>query len=231
MSTNTNRSRQNARKRAHDDASYISTNPSHHKKQQNQPADFVSMNNDSRAAKRKRIDPSEHDHAGLQERGGISLIDFPSLPSPFIHRYLNHFDLVPTIRPIPTSAEDPPPPYTFLNPHHYIHPPSRPGSPTSATPANRPRRTVASRSASTPTGQIPIPARTPILADVAELHAVLATLAERHFKSMYTGGSGMGGGIESIGMGISGREEVDTLAAFMCAVENGQRGPGIPRRR
>ncbi|KAF9258280.1 hypothetical protein L218DRAFT_826259, partial [Marasmius fiardii PR-910] len=111
-------------------------------------------------------------------------IDFPSRPSPFIHRYLNHFDLVPTIRPIPTSAEDPPPPYTFLNPHHYIHPPSRPGSPTSATPVNRPRRTVASRSASTLTGQIPISARTSILADVAELHGVLATLAERHFKSM-----------------------------------------------
>ncbi|KAG7100096.1 hypothetical protein E1B28_001876 [Marasmius oreades] len=222
MSVIPNRSRHNARKRVHDDASYISTNPNHLKRQSG-------MDNDPtiRPAKRKRLVTSD---VGLQERGGISLIDFPSLPSPFIHHYLNHFDLVPIIRPIPTTAEPPPPPYTFLNPHQYIHPPppppSRPDSPSSsATLANRPRRTVLSRSTSTPTAQIPIPipTRTPILADVAELHAVLATLAGRHFRSMFTGAGDA--------MGISGREEVDTLAAFMCAVENGQRGPGIPRRR
>jgi hypothetical protein len=45
--------------------------------------------------------------------------------------------------------------------------------------------------------------RTPILADVDELHAVLAGIAERHFQELSS---------------IGGRE-VDTLASFMCAVE------------
>ncbi|KAL0564702.1 hypothetical protein V5O48_017335, partial [Marasmius crinis-equi] len=112
----------------------------------------------------------------------------------------------------------------------YYVPPS-PSRQTSPTPANRPRRNLASRSTSTPTGQIPLPTRAPILADVTELNLVLATLAERHFRTASGGGGGdnyQGGGH---GIGISGREEVDTLAAFMCAVENGQRGPGMARRR
>ena len=46
--------------------------------------------------------------------------------------------------------------------------------------------------------------RVPILADVDELHTVLAAIAEKHFREMTS---------------ISGREEVDTLASFMCAVE------------
>ncbi|KAG7100101.1 hypothetical protein E1B28_001881 [Marasmius oreades] len=228
MSANTNRARQNPRKRAHDDASYISTNPNQiHKKQQNQTSGVVSMDSEPRAAKRKRMVTSQTDLSGLQQRGGSSLIDFTSFPSPFIHHYLNHFDLVPLIRPIPTSTEHPPPPYTLLNPHQYqypyqyqyqnpyqhIHPPS------------------SRLSRSTASAQIPIPTRTPILADVAELHGVLATLVERHFiNSMYTGGGGGGGGVgDDSSKGISGREEVDTLVAFMCAVENGQRGPGMPR--
>ena len=42
------------------------------------------------------------------------------------------------------------------------------------------------------------------MADVEEVHTVLAGIAERHFRET---------------LSISGREEVDTLASFMCAVE------------
>jgi hypothetical protein len=49
----------------------------------------------------------------------------------------------------------------------------------------------------------------PILADIEELHAVLAGIAERHFREL---GS------------INVREEVDTLASFMCAVEKAKGG-------
>ncbi|KAJ7579276.1 hypothetical protein C8J56DRAFT_1170000 [Mycena floridula] len=48
--------------------------------------------------------------------------------------------------------------------------------------------------------------QTPIGADIDELHLVLASIAERHFRDMT----------------ITGREEVDTLASFMCAVEKGK---------
>jgi len=40
--------------------------------------------------------------------------------------------------------------------------------------------------------------------DVQEVHVVLAGIAEKHFREVLT---------------INGREEVETLAAFMCAVE------------
>lgn len=40
----------------------------------------------------------------------------------------------------------------------------------------------------------------PVLADVGEIHSVLASIAQRHFKE-------------------SSVKEVDTLASFMCAVK------------
>jgi hypothetical protein len=49
----------------------------------------------------------------------------------------------------------------------------------------------------------------PILADVDEVHNVLASIVSRHFKELTS---------------INGREEVDTLAAFMCAVEKSKGG-------
>lgn len=51
--------------------------------------------------------------------------------------------------------------------------------------------------------------RTPVLGDVDELHAVLAGIVEKHFAEITS---------------ISGREEVDTLASFMCAVERAKGG-------
>ncbi|KAF9260766.1 hypothetical protein L218DRAFT_558853 [Marasmius fiardii PR-910] len=57
------------------------------------------MNNDSRAAKRKRIDPSEHDHAGLQGDVGFFLYTLhlspPSLPV-LIFLFLRSPDRLPS---------------------------------------------------------------------------------------------------------------------------------------
>lgn len=47
------------------------------------------------------------------------------------------------------------------------------------------------------------------MADIEELHGVLASIVERHFRETTP---------------INGREEVDTLAAFMCAVEKSKGG-------
>ncbi|KAF9260816.1 hypothetical protein L218DRAFT_946527 [Marasmius fiardii PR-910] len=51
--------------------------------------------------------------------------------------------------------------------------------------------------------------------------SITTTLAERNFELVYTGGSNIGSGVESMGSRISGREEVDRLVASMWAVENG----------
>lgn len=71
-------------------------------------------------------------------------------------------------------------------------------SPGASLPGNRSRRRRSSRLADDESG------RTAVLADVDEVHMVLAGIAERHFRET---------------LSISGREEVDTLASFMCAVE------------
>jgi hypothetical protein len=49
--------------------------------------------------------------------------------------------------------------------------------------------------------------RVPVLADVDEVHKILAGMAERHFQE------------HSV---VSGREEVDILAAFMCKIKKGR---------
>lgn len=93
------------------------------------------------------------------------------------------------------TAEDPPPPSSLVNPGgkaRQITPPLPP--PT----ANRPRR----RSSRLVEDEIPV--RTPILADIAEFRSVVAAIAEDHFREL---------------MIMNGREELDTLASFMCLVE------------
>ncbi len=54
-----------------------------------------------------------------------------------------------------------------------------------------------------------MPTRMPIRADMDELHSVLASIADKHFREI---------------LSINGREEVDTLASFMCAVEKAKGG-------
>ena len=117
------------------------------------------------------------------------------------------FDIVPSIYPSPLSLEDPPAPSSLVDSQHQE---SNPPSPPILTPANRPwcdpgdwqGRRRSSRLLEEDTRN-----RVPILADVDEVHNVLASIVSCHFKELTL---------------INGREEVDTLTAFMCAVEEGK---------
>ncbi|KAF7437319.1 hypothetical protein PC9H_004158 [Pleurotus ostreatus] len=165
-------------------------------------------------AKRKRVEPG-NGNTGLgsnasRKDGGeteakTSLVDFSTMPLSVLYRYMTQFNLVPVITPSPLSPEDPAPPSTLAHPfRHSSRPPS---PPTQTTPANRPRRDPREqqqhrrRSLRLVDEYTP---RTPILVDLEELNGVIATMVERHFREEIV---------------VSGREEVDTLAAFMCAVE------------
>ncbi|KDR85216.1 hypothetical protein GALMADRAFT_233931 [Galerina marginata CBS 339.88] len=121
-----------------------------------------------------------------------------------LHRYMIQFDILPGVYPSPLSPEDPPAPSTLADPERQQ---SRAPSPPALTPANRPRRdpkeAQTRRRSSRLLEEVPR-TRVPVLADIAELQGVLATIVERHFREMTS---------------INSREEVDTLAAFMCAVE------------
>ncbi|KAK7468450.1 hypothetical protein VKT23_002962 [Stygiomarasmius scandens] len=123
----------------------------------------------------------------------ISMLDLSSVQ---LHRYLDHYDLVPIIYPLPISAENPPPPHSLANSHHLPPPPQ-------ITPANRPRRDFRDTDFDPPEGH-PFQTRAPILNDVQEVHAVLAGIAQKHFRENLT---------------VSGRDEIDTLVAFISAVE------------
>lgn len=129
------------------------------------------------------------------------------MPTAVLYRYLTQFDLIPLIHPSPLMADDPPPPSSLENPSRHQ---SRAPSPPPTTPANRPRRESKeqSRRRSSRLEHEETRSRTPILADVDEVHGVLAEMAAKHFRNQ----------------SISGREEVDTLASFMCAVEKAKGG-------
>ena len=120
-----------------------------------------------------------------------------------LHRYMTQFDIVPQIYPSPVLPDDPPAPLLLGGAGRTV---SRAPSPTtSQTPANRPRRESRdSHRRSSRLLEEDLPYRTPTLADVADLHGVLAKIVEKHFRES---------------LSINGREEVDTLASFMCAVE------------
>ena len=121
-----------------------------------------------------------------------------------LQRYLLQFHIEPAVYPSPLSPEDPPAPSSMADPHRQ---PSRPPSPPALTPANRPRREpkeVQIRRRSSRLLEEETRTRAPILADTVELHRVLASVVEKHFRETTS---------------INGREEIDMLAAFMCAVE------------
>ena len=123
-------------------------------------------------------------------------MDFSTLPVEALHRYLVQYDLIPAVYPSPLSIHDPPPPPSLLGP---IRGSSRgPSPPAVTTPANRPRREQRSRRSSQLLDEEGR-ARTPVLADVAEVQSVLASIAQRHFEGQVV-------------------KEVDSLASFMCSV-------------
>jgi len=131
------------------------------------------------------------------------------MPIHVLQRYLIQFNIVPIVYPSPLSPEDPPAPSTLADPHRQF---SRPPSPPALTPANRPRREpreAQNRRRSSRLLEEEIRTRAPILSDKVELHRVLATIVEKHFRETTP---------------ISGREEVDMLASFMCAVEKAKGG-------
>ncbi|KAH8120709.1 hypothetical protein DFH11DRAFT_85339 [Phellopilus nigrolimitatus] len=145
---------------------------------------------------------------GPDGEGHPSLVEFSSLPTPSLYRYIIHHDLVPVIYPTPLTADDPPPPAALLDPARMA---SRAPTPApllaSTTPANRPRRTRETKEASRRRSTRLLEEeqrggleQVPVLADVGELHGVLASIAQRHFKE-------------------SSVREVDTLAMFLNAVK------------
>jgi hypothetical protein len=145
-------------------------------------------------------------------------VDFTALPTDALYKYVAHYELVPSIYPCPLSAEDPPPPLALLDPARMA---SRAPSPLSAvaltatttTSANRPRRSrEASRRRSSRLWEEEMrgaASRTPILADIGEVHGVLATLATKHFAEM----------------SAAKEREMDTLVSFMSVVKAGREIP------
>jgi len=228
------RSRTQARKKANDDAPYFgppssNAGPSSLKRQ---AADKV---DGEPRMKRKRTEPANSTMANgkkdpVESEPRKSLVrvftsyvadnkadshlqvEFQKMPTSMLHRYMVQFDIVPRMYPSPLSIEDPPAP-SFLADPELQH--ARAPSPPALTPANRPRRdpkeSQTRRRSSRLLEEEPR-TRVPILADVAELHNVLASIVEQHFREVTT---------------INGREEVDTLAAFMCAVEKSKGGKNM----
>jgi len=128
------------------------------------------------------------------------------MPADMLYRYMIQFDIVPVVHPSPLSAEDPPAPSSLADPQRQH---SRPPSPPAHTPANRPRRDpkeAHNRRRSSRLLEEETRTRTPILSDVTEYHGALASIVEHHFRE------------------TSSIKEVDTLAAFMCAVEKSKGG-------
>lgn len=196
------------------------------RKQQNDPSWFstntTSVTSGKRQAvervegeprnKRKRVGPTMqttsqlgHRVDKLQERQNDKspVMDFSTLPVDALHRYLAQYDLIPAVHPSPLSVHDPPPPPSLLG---LTQGSSRGASPPPAvtTPANRPQRgsREQSRRRSSRLLEEEGRARTPVLADVAEVQTVLASIAQRHFEGHVV-------------------KDVDSLqqASFMCAVK------------
>ncbi|KAI0358826.1 hypothetical protein OH77DRAFT_1110044 [Trametes cingulata] len=219
---------QNARKRAAqaDDAAY-------HAAAGTKRAATDRADGDRERTKRKRVDASSAAAGGGAGGGGgtgtnsqgnaghagaagdkddrVSLIDFSALPTDALHRYLAHFDLIPDLDPSPLSVEDPGPPSSLLRPKSHVPPhghalrqasTASPGPIPTGSTANRPRRDPGGnrRRSTRLVEEERQPAPPPVYGDIAEVDGVLAAIAERHFREQEV-------------------KEVDTLAAFMCAVQ------------
>ncbi|KAF9004160.1 hypothetical protein BDZ89DRAFT_1095732 [Hymenopellis radicata] len=187
------RSRPQVRKKVNDDASYFgppSTSSAGTKRQATERLEGEPR------MKRKRADPIIpvpvfRDTGDVEHR--ISLVEFNKLTLPTLYRYLTQFELLPPIYPSPLKADDPPPPSSLINP------------PRLYLDHLEPSRRRSSRLLE----EEEMPTRMPIRADMDELHSVLASIADKHFREI---------------LSINGREEVDTLASFMCAVEKSKGG-------
>ncbi|KAJ7071570.1 hypothetical protein C8F01DRAFT_1111083 [Mycena amicta] len=188
------RARPGGRKKVqHDDAAYFSA-ASGMKRQAAERAE-----GEPRTKRKRLVDNSALAQAANRDDGRSSLVEFVKMPTPVLYRYLAHFDLVPLVDPSPITALDPPPPAS-LDRQQQQH--SRAPSPQPSS-ANRQRHHHTRRRSSRLLDDDSV-GRPPIMADIDQLHNVLAAVAERHFAEL---------------TGLSGREEVETLASFMCEVE------------
>lgn len=122
--------------------------------------------------KRKRIEPATRRDV-VEHEPRASLVEFVKMPMHVLYRYLTQFDIIPPVWPSPLSIEDPPQPSFLENPYRHT---SRAPSPLPMTPANRPRRESKeqNRRRSSRLIEEEPRSRPPILADVEELHVVLA---------------------------------------------------------
>lgn len=133
-------------------------------------------------------------------------IDFTTLPIEALYRYLAQFDVIPEVDPSPLTAQDPPPPSSLLQPRGERRSSSASPAPVllPVTPANRPRRETSAnvhrRRSSRLLEEDRVPATTPVLADIADFHGALASIAEKHFHQ------------HSV-------KELDTLTSFISAVK------------
>ncbi|KAF9229809.1 hypothetical protein BS17DRAFT_744306 [Gyrodon lividus] len=186
------RSRPQARKKPNDDAAYFGPPPTASKRQ------AVDRAEGEPRVKRKRVEPNsarkaDKAGAGADTEEERSSIDFKSLPTATLHRYISYFNIL-VLYPSPFTSADPPAPSFLLEPMCHS---SRAISPIIPTPANRPRRDPKDPSRRRSSRLLEEnETRTPILADIAEVHTLLATLAERHFQDHVV-------------------NEIDTLASFM----------------
>ncbi|KAI0310994.1 hypothetical protein OF83DRAFT_1178003 [Amylostereum chailletii] len=176
--SSTSRVRNHSRKKANDDAPYAGPSSAGAKRQ------AVDKPDSEPRVKRKRVDelPMLFTSPAVPRRpegeSHTSLMDFAALPPSALHRYLVHHDLIPHVHPSPLTAQDPPPPASLLLPRR------RSPSPV-VTAANRPQRQSReqSRRRSSRLLEEESRGRTPILADIADVHGALAAVAQRHFDA------------------------------------------------
>lgn len=186
------RSRTQARRKPNDDAAYTGPSSTGAKRH------AVDRAEGEPRVKRKRVEPGSRkaEKVDADEEDEKSNVDFNKLPTATLHRYLSHFNLTPLIYPSQLTSTPLPAPSILLAPTRQS---SRGLSPLamSTTPANRPRRDPKdqSRRRSSRLLEESEP-RVPILADVADVHTVLATLVDKHFQDYVA-------------------NEIDTLASFM----------------
>ncbi|KIY63240.1 hypothetical protein CYLTODRAFT_426263 [Cylindrobasidium torrendii FP15055 ss-10] len=210
------RSRPAPRKKPSDDAAYFGPSTSTLKR----PA--TERPEPDNRVKRKRID-GPGTASGFREpldmENRISLVEFEKMSTPTLYRYLMTYNIIPTISPSPLGPEDPPSPASLGLPPAGRQP--SPAASVASTVRDRDNNAkekdannnkdgkdkdvhAARRRSSRLIEDDQPPTRMPIRADVQELHSVLAAIADRHFRDS---------------LSVTSREEVDTLASFMCAVE------------
>lgn len=199
------RSRTQTRRKPNDDAAYTGPSSTGAKRHATDRAEGEPR------VKRKRVEPGSRkaEKVDADEEDEKSNVDFNKLPTSTLHRYLSHFNLAPLIYPSQLTSTPLPAPSILLAPTRQG---SRGLSPLaiSTTPANRPRRDPKdqSRRRSSRLLEESEP-RVPILADVADVHTILATLVDKHFQDYVA-------------------NEIDTLASFMVKTKKCENNLYVP---